>query len=715
MRVLLLFVLAIFEGFALSLSIPNIEIGILPFIALLPSFFIIRYTKTYKGAFFLGWVVGITGVFSGYNWLIHTITTFGGSSIPDWLATPIFLLYCIVFSLKFAFFHVFTKLVDKNLPKIPILLTFPIILTASEFLMPELFPFFFGNLMHKDILAMQIIEITGIIGMTFFMGLANSFIFTILSFFFQDFTKSKKRKDFPYLSVSITFVVFLVIHLFGYFRMQHIEHIDAETKDTLKVGLIQPNTPMPLENFSNELVNIETKKFEEIKNNLTPENQYITKYYSKVLSKEDEKYIYSLSEKGAGPTKLAMILNAFKTNLNKMSVEEIVRLMGNELNATEIETLKLVEGKYFLTKELMPEEKQKLIDILHSVGYKPDYITAQESESKYAYSKRRSIELTYEILEKDNTVDLIIWPEAAAPFFYIGIEDDYVKKIKEIVGKYDTFIYANDFDSAEYSEKDYKTELEFAKILMKEDKYKSYKESIENGSRKLYNIYNNSDLIAPPDGRVLDSYRKVFLLAFGEYNPFKNTFIEKIIPALRTFMDGSGISNVVPGNEKKVLTFTKDGKTISFAPQICYEIIVPEFTREFTSKDANLLINITNDRWFGEAGWFGINGKATRQHALLGSARAIENRMYLIRSTNSGMSEIVSPTGKKVPFYSKANGENATESPIYDEDYIIAEVKPLKIDTFYKSFGDVFGWVVSGFGILGVLIAIIMGIINRKR
>ncbi len=88
----------ILEVILISLSIPGIEIGIIPFIALLPSIFIIKYTRRYSGAFFLGWLVGVATLFVGFNWLTYTIDTFSGKAFADWLAYPIFILFCIVFN-----------------------------------------------------------------------------------------------------------------------------------------------------------------------------------------------------------------------------------------------------------------------------------------------------------------------------------------------------------------------------------------------------------------------------------------------------------------------------------------------------------------------------------------------------------------------------------------------------------------------------------------
>ncbi|MFW5800193.1 MAG: nitrilase-related carbon-nitrogen hydrolase, partial [Spirochaetota bacterium] len=165
--------------------------------------------------------------------------------------------------------------------------------------------------------------------------------------------------------------------------------------------------------------------------------------------------------------------------------------------------------------------------------------------------------------------------------------------------------------------------------------------------------------------------------------------------------DKSSMGNATPGGKIKVLSFLRKNEKITFAPQICYEIIIPSFTRKFTKKNAELIINATNDRWFGVT-------KASKQHLLLGAARAIENRMYLVRTTNSGISTVVSPTGEYVPFISK-NGNNTKFTPLYEKDYMVITIKPLNIDTFYKKYGDIFAWILSIIAIILIIYSIVIG------
>lgn len=678
MRIIILLVLAIVEGFLLSLSIPNVEIGLLPFISFLPTFFIIRYTKTYKGAFFIGWVVGIFGLLFGFNWLIYTVDTFGGASFSNVMAFFVFLLYCIFFSLKFPVMHLLLKLADKNLSRISLLIVFPVLLTATEFLIPEIFPYFFGNLMHKDVLAMQIVEVTGMPGMSFLMGLSNALIFVILSFFFPEFTKSEKKDDFPFLGVSIALVVFLAVHLFGFFRIQNIEYIEKNIEE-VKVGFVQPNTPLLREHFVNEFERIKPSDFNKIRRKLKydEENKDILNYYTYFIDKNSET---GLPNKINGKIFENYLLKALKSNQDKKTVvmsyvknpDTQNYILRPDLNKEQInKTKKIFKSMgYILTRVVSQEKKEEMLKSFYSVEYYPQYPDKKPHENQYRYSQDKCLELSEELLKNHKDIDLVVWPEGGAHFFSRE-NDKIMKKVREMVKKYDVPMYVNNF-------------------YMNEEK----------------KLFNNSDLVVPPDGKIADYYRKIYLLAFGEYNPFKGTIIEKLFPDLIKMMDASAMFESAQGTEIKTLTFEKDGKKLSFAPQICYEIIIPQFTRRFTSQGANFIVNATLDRWFGYT-------KASSQHMLLGSARAIENRMYLVRSTATGISAVIDPIGRYEPFYSKKDGEGTLQTRLYDSDYGVVSIKPLDVDTFYKSYGDVFGWIVSVIGIIGVILSLVFAFLNR--
>ncbi len=143
----------------------------------------------------------------------------------------------------------------------------------------------------------------------------------------------------------------------------------------------------------------------------------------------------------------------------------------------------------------------------------------------------------------------------------------------------------------------------------------------------------NTALSTNRQGEVTARYDKHFLLAFGEYLPFGEE-----LPILHRWSPNSG--RFSKGTTFAPLLFEKDGKTHKIGTLICYEDILPGFTREaVAASDPELLVNITNDAWFGDTlePW---------QHLALSKFRAIEHRRYLVRSTNSGVSAIVDPVGR---------------------------------------------------------------------
>ncbi|MCB0311467.1 MAG: apolipoprotein N-acyltransferase, partial [Bdellovibrionales bacterium] len=143
----------------------------------------------------------------------------------------------------------------------------------------------------------------------------------------------------------------------------------------------------------------------------------------------------------------------------------------------------------------------------------------------------------------------------------------------------------------------------------------------------------NSAIAIQPNGNVLLPYHKQILMPFGEYTPFGDA-----LPFLRVIHP---INDFSAGEEVKVFTYRDlAGKKLArVAPLICYEDIVPQLSRHSVLKGAQLLVNITNDAWFGDS-------MAPYQHHLIAAFRAIENRRFLLRSTNTGLTAIVDPLGR---------------------------------------------------------------------
>ena len=177
----------------------------------------------------------------------------------------------------------------------------------------------------------------------------------------------------------------------------------------------------------------------------------------------------------------------------------------------------------------------------------------------------------------------------------------------------------------------------------------------------------NSALLTNKKGHIVGRYDKQFLLAFGEYLPFGETF-----PVLYDWSPNSG--RFTPGKTFEPLRLGKHG----IATFICYEDIIPSFVNRIMREgEAHLLVNITNDAWFGDT-------LEPAQHMALSKMRAVEQRRFFVRSTNSGVSGIVDPVGRML-----------AESDTFVQAALSAEVAWLSLWTPYRFWGDAPWWLLS--------------------
>jgi apolipoprotein N-acyltransferase len=201
----------------------------------------------------------------------------------------------------------------------------------------------------------------------------------------------------------------------------------------------------------------------------------------------------------------------------------------------------------------------------------------------------------------------------------------------------------------------------------------------EVSDERQYVLFNSA-LLTDKAGQLVGRYDKQFLLAFGEYLPFGDTF-----PTLYRWSPNSG--KFTPGTTLDPLRL--DGRDI--ATFICYEDINPGFVNSIVKRGSpQLLANLTNDAWFGDTTepWI---------HLALSQFRAIEHRRFFVRSTNSGISAFVDPVGRITqhtePFKAQALVEN---------------IAWLQATTPYELWGDVPWWAAS-------LAIVAMGFISRRK
>ncbi len=186
----------------------------------------------------------------------------------------------------------------------------------------------------------------------------------------------------------------------------------------------------------------------------------------------------------------------------------------------------------------------------------------------------------------------------------------------------------------------------------------------------------NSAFLVDAEGRVLSYYHKQVLLAFGEYIPFAAALSK--LPGLPPIGDG-----FTPGDGPLTLDLPGGVKAASL---ICYEDLMPALARRFVAeKGANLLVNLTNDAWFGDT-------VAPWQHARLSQWRAIETRRSLVRVTNTGLTTVINP-----------KGEIGRTLPPFSSGVLTAKVEIMEGESLYVRFGDWFAWLVTLLS-LGVLL-----------
>jgi len=175
-----------------------------------------------------------------------------------------------------------------------------------------------------------------------------------------------------------------------------------------------------------------------------------------------------------------------------------------------------------------------------------------------------------------------------------------------------------------------------------------------------YVDYYNSAYLLSPEGEVKGKYDKVHLVPYGEYVPLRNVFpfIKGLTAGIGDFSTGDGY-----------FPLSSAGRKIGVL--ICYEGILPFAARMYKKESAEILVNITNDAWFGST-------SAPYQHLSMTIFRAVETRLYLVRAANTGISAIVDP-----------RGHIAAQTNIFQKDSLKGKVKFLNIPTFYAEHGDI--------------------------
>jgi apolipoprotein N-acyltransferase len=184
----------------------------------------------------------------------------------------------------------------------------------------------------------------------------------------------------------------------------------------------------------------------------------------------------------------------------------------------------------------------------------------------------------------------------------------------------------------------------------------------------------NSAFALDPDGRQVSRYDKIHLVPFGEYVPWWALpgLVHKITSEVGNFVPGSSYPVArVPGGNIGVF--------------ICYEAIIPQLARKLVANGAGVLVNISNDAWYGDSA-------AAYQHLEMARLRSIENHRYLLRATNDGVTTFIDPYGRV-----------REQLPRYQRLALPAHFDFETRQTFYTAHGDVFAWLCAAIAALALL------------
>ena len=241
--------------------------------------------------------------------------------------------------------------------------------------------------------------------------------------------------------------------------------------------------------------------------------------------------------------------------------------------------------------------------------------------------------------------DLVAWPESPAPYF--GDDPRFQQAMKSVAAATHAPLIVGGVG------------MEFGQgvdAMLRLD-----------GDARFY----NSAFLIGPDGSRVGRYDKIHLVPFGEYIPFQNllTFAHKLTGRVGMFTRGT--------ERNSFLLVNQNQEKHRYGVFICYEAVFADEVRQFARHGAEVFVNISDDGWYGDT-------SAPWQHLNMARMRAIENRRWLLRDTNSGVTAAIDPYGRV-----------RQSIPRHQTDALPAEFAFRNDITFYTAHGDVFAWLCA--------------------
>jgi apolipoprotein N-acyltransferase len=232
-------------------------------------------------------------------------------------------------------------------------------------------------------------------------------------------------------------------------------------------------------------------------------------------------------------------------------------------------------------------------------------------------------------------VDLIVWPESPAPFF--TSDPLFRDPMSQMARTTQTWVVTGAIGTTP---------------------------AMQNESQHS-EVFNSAMLISP-DGEWTARYDKVHLVPFGEYLPFPRlfAFAGGLTKEVGEFEAGRSRAPLAAGNSRLGIF-------------ICYESVFPGEVREFAAQGADVLVNLSNDGWYGDSGAYAQHLNQTRM-------RAIENDRWILSATDTGVTASIDPYGRIV-----------ARLPRKERGALIAPYALTSVTTFYTRHGDWFAWLCA--------------------
>ena len=248
--------------------------------------------------------------------------------------------------------------------------------------------------------------------------------------------------------------------------------------------------------------------------------------------------------------------------------------------------------------------------------------------------------------------DLVVWPESPAPFY--SNDPKFREPVGELAKRAGSWVIAGAI---------------------------GIKPAMHTGGQSSQ-IFNSAALVSP-QGEWTARYDKVHLVPFGEYLPFPQVF---------AFAGGltKEVGEFQRGTSRKPL----DAGAERLGTFICYESIFPDEVRQFALQGAQVLVNISNDGWYGDSG-------AWKQHLQQTRMRAIENDRWLLSATNTGLTAVIDPWGRVV-----------AEAPRKERTALVAPYALTSGTTFYTRHGDWFAYLCA---IISIVVSLWSAVVRKIK